>query len=93
MENHDGYWKEVWSGARTRLEHLFDGCSKSIDDIVGDDNFIDSYGDAKKILAYALKHSDSCEEKACAILSVGEALHALHELNEHSSATAGAVAK
>lgn len=90
MENHDGYWKEVWNGARARLERLWHGCSKSIDDIVGDGNFIDSYADAKKILAHALKHADSCDEKACAILSVGEALHALHELSEHASEAAGA---
>lgn len=93
MEIHDGYWEKVWEGARTRLEHLFEGSSKSLDDIIGDDNFIDSFADAKKVLAHALRHADSCEEKACAILSVGEALHAFHELHEHSSAKAGAEAK
>lgn len=93
MENHDGYWGKVWSDARTRLEHLFDGSSRSLDDIIGDENFIDSYADAKKVLAHAMRHADSCDEKACAILSVCEALHALHELHEHSSAAAGAVAK
>lgn len=93
MANHDEYWKTVWDVARTRLDHLFDGCSKSVDDIIGDENFIDSFADAKKVLAHALKCADSCEEKACAILSVGEALHALHELQEHSSAAAGAEAK
>ena len=93
MDGHGEYWTKVWSGARTRLEHLFEGCSRSLHDIIGDDAFIDSYEDAKKVLAFALKHADDCEEKACAILSVGEALHALHELRERSSAEAGAEAK
>ena len=93
MDSHGEYWTNVWSGARTRLERLFDGCSKSLHDIIGDDAFIDSYADAKKVLSFALKHADDCEEKACAILSVGEALHALHELSERSSAEAGAAAE
>ena len=90
MGNHDGYWEKVWNSARMRLERLFDGGHRSVDDVIGDDGFIDSFADAKKVLAHAMRHADNCEEKACAILSVCEALHALHELSEHSSAMAGA---
>lgn len=90
---HDSYWKGVWNAAHERLNHLMKDCAHDVADIVGDDDGIDSYADAKVVLAHALRYADNCEEKACAILSVGEALHALHELGEHSSEAAGAASE
>lgn len=90
---HDNYWKGVWDAAHERLNHLMKDCDKDVADIVGDENGIDSYEDAKAVLAHVLRHADNCEEEACAILSVGEALHALHELGEHSSEAAGAASE
>ena len=90
---HDKHWKDVWDTAHERLNHLMKDCDRDVADIVGDENGIDSYVDAKKILAHALRRADNCEEKACAIISVVEALYALHELREHSSDAAGAAAK
>lgn len=83
--NHDEYWKKVWAEAHARLGRLFKECSRDVADLVGDENGIDSYEDAKCVLAYAMKHAEDCGERACAILSVGEALQAWHELQEHSS--------
>jgi hypothetical protein len=53
---------------------------------VGDENGIDSYADAKKVLAciYNRRHCATPEEMACGTLSVVEALQAVHELKEHS---------
>lgn len=90
---HDEYWKSVWDKARERLDNLFADSETKIDDLTGDDKFIDSYHDAKKILSFVFSHCPSCDEKACAILSVNEALHALNELSENASAKAGAVAR
>lgn len=80
---HDEYWKNVWKGAHERLEHLFSNCDTGVADIVGDDNGIDSVHDAKEVLAHALRCADDCREKACAIISACECVHALHELHEH----------
>lgn len=82
--DHDNYWKDVWTRALERLDHLMRDCDHTVADIVGDENGIDSFQDAKDVLTHALKCADNCSEKACAVLSVGEALHALHELHEHS---------
>lgn len=81
---HDNYWKGVWDAAHERLNHLMKDCDKDVADIVGDDNGIDSYVDAKKVLSYSMKCAESSDERACAVLSVSEALFALHELKEHS---------
>ena len=83
--NHDDYWKSVWTEAHSRLDHLMNNCEHRVSDIVGDDEGIDSYADAKKVLTHSLRCAENCEEEACAILSVGEALHALHELREHQA--------
>ena len=85
---HNEYWTEVWTKARARINDLFAGCETKVDDIVKDDNFIDSYCDAKAILAFVFNHCPNADEKACAILSVNEALHAWHELQEHATETA-----
>jgi hypothetical protein len=55
---------------------------------VDDDNGIDSYADAKKVLAfiYNRRHCATPEEMACGTLSVVEALQAVHELKEHPDA-------
>lgn len=90
---HDEYWKAVWDKAHERLRDMFAENGKTIEDVVGDDKFIDSYCDAKKILTFVLSHCPSYEEKACAILSVDEALHAFNELSEGSVAKAGAVVR
>ena len=84
---HNEYWTEVWNKARARIDELFANCATKVEDIVGDDNSIDSYSDAKAILAFVLRHYPTAEEKACAILSVNEALHAWHELQEHATET------
>ena len=84
MTKHDEYWKHVWDEARKRLDNLFSGCGTTVDEVIGDDGFIDSYVDAKKVLSYAMRCADSAEERSCATLSVFEALQALHELREHS---------
>lgn len=81
---HDSYWKGVWNAAHERLNHLMKDCAHDVADIVGDDDGIDSYSDAKKVLTHALRCADTREDEACAILSVCEALTALHELHEHS---------
>ena len=86
--SHDEYWKAVWTDAHARLNHLFEGCRHKVEDIVGDDDGIDTYADAKKVLAHAWRCADTNEEKACATLSVMEALQAVHELKEHSAASA-----
>lgn len=83
---HDEYWKAVWDRAHERLNGLFEGCSHGLADIVGDGNGIDSYHDAKMVLAHAMRCADSAEERSCAVLSVVEALQALHELHEHAVA-------
>ena len=80
---HDDYWKKVWTDAHTRLNRMLSECDCTVADIVGDDGGIDSFEDAKMVLSYALRCAECGSEKSCAILSVGEALHALHELNEH----------
>lgn len=85
---HNEYWTEVWTKARARINDLFAECDTKVEDIVKDDNFIDSYCDAKAILAFVFHHCPTAEEKACAILSVNEALHAWHELQEHATETA-----
>lgn len=90
---HDEYWKSVWDKAHARLNDLFANSETKISDLTGDEEFIDSYCDAKKILAFVLDHCPTAEEKACAILSVSEALHAFNELSETSSAKAGAMAR
>ena len=92
---HDEYWKGVWDKAHDRLTDLFANSETKISDLTGDDEFIDSYCDAKKILSFVFNHCPNADEKACAILSVGEALHALHELQEGtmSSTRASALVK
>lgn len=84
--SHDEYWTEVWHKAHKRLEHLFEDSRKKVHHLVGDDNGIDSYDDAKKVLAFVLECQTTAGEKACAILSVMECLIALHELHEHAEA-------
>lgn len=88
---HDSYWKDVKTKAECRLADLFEGSHTRIRDLVGDDNGIDEVKDVKKVLAYVLRHGD-CEERACAIISAGEWVHAAHELSEHGpAAVAGSV--
>lgn len=97
---HNEYWKETWDKAHSRLNNLFTESKMSLDKVIGDEHGIDSAHDAKKTLAFVFEHRPSCEEKACAILSVVEALMAWHELNEHKhdkdemiSARAGVLVK
>ena len=90
--SHDEYWKAVWTKAHDRLHNLFKDCKTKLCDLVGDDNGIDSYHDAKKVLAFVLECQTTAGEKACAILSVMECLIALHELHEHAEAKPAGVA-
>jgi hypothetical protein len=59
-----------------------------LEDIVEDENGIDSFCDAKKVLAFIYDgcHHATPEEMACGTLSVVEALQAVHELKEHPDA-------
>lgn len=82
---HDEYWKKVGEDAIDRLHRLFRDCVKDVEDIVGDENGIDSYEDAKCVLAYALSRAENCEERACAIISATEALHAQREIEANLS--------
>ena len=86
--SHNDYWKSVWEKAHERLHSLFSGCKTKLHDLVDDDNGIDSYADAKKVLAfiYNRRHCATPEEMACGTLSVVEALQAVHELKEHPDA-------
>lgn len=81
---HEQYWKAVCDAAHGRLDRLMMDCGHDVAGIVGDDDGIDSFADAKKVLSHALRCADSHDEEACAVLSVAEALFALHELREHS---------
>ncbi len=81
--NHDNYWNEVKDDAEKRICALFgDKIDKRIADIVGDQNGLDDNEDAKRILAYVLKHGD-INDVACAILSISDWRQARHELAEH----------
>lgn len=82
---HNEYWKSVWETAHKRLHRLFADSKTKVEDIVEDENGVDSYCDAKKVLAFVYdhRHSATPEDMACATLSVVEALQALHELKEH----------
>lgn len=82
---HNEYWEQVQENAHNRLHHLFSDCQTKLHDVVGDENGIDSFHDAKKVLTFIFRHQPTCEEKACAILSVTEALQATHELSEHTA--------
>lgn len=84
---HDRYWSDVKERAEARLAALFEGTRTRVRDVVGDDNGIDGFCDAKKVLAHVLRHGN-CEEAACAILSAGEWVHADHELAGHGAAGA-----
>ena len=101
MTNHDEYWKQVKADSEEYVEDLFDeGGSVSLADVLGHGSGLTSRKDAKSALAYVLKHGDACET-ACAILALGDWMHACNELQEHdgpsvsasSSAAAGAAAK
>ena len=78
----------MWEKAHERLHSLFSDCKTKLHDLVGDDNGVDSFADAKKVLAFVYdhRHNASHEEMACATLSVVEALQASHELKEHEVA-------
>lgn len=95
MQTHNSHWQETWEKAHERLKHLFTESRMDINDVIGDERGVDSFADAKKVLSHVLIHHPSAEEKACAFLSVVEALMAWHELNEHGDdyARAGALAK
>ncbi|MGN0844554.1 MAG: hypothetical protein ACI4QT_04955 [Kiritimatiellia bacterium] len=82
---HNEYWENVHEKSAERLRSLFRNSNKCLDEIIGDDNGIDSYHDAKRVLAYVLDHCPSADEKACAILSVVESLAACHEIHEQNS--------
>jgi hypothetical protein len=86
---HDDHWKETWENAHVRLNKLFadSRIRHSVSDVIGDEHGIDSYHDAKKVLTYVLEHNATGEEKACAILSLMEALMAWHELSEHKDSS------
>lgn len=92
--SHDEYWKAVWTKAHDRLHNLFKDCKTKLCDLVGDDNGIDSYHDAKKVLAFVYErhHHATADEMACATLSVVEALQSLHELHEHAEVKPAGVA-
>lgn len=81
---HDEYWCEVMEKADRRIHDVFHGSSRSISDIVGDDNGIDDRKDVEKVLAYVLKHGDACE-KSRAMLASFELVQAWHELHEHKA--------
>lgn len=82
---HNEYWGRVHEHAHDRLHQLFSECSTKVHDLVGDDNGIDSTHDAKAVLAFIFRHRPTCEEKACGIIAVMEALQASHELHEHGA--------
>lgn len=82
---HDNHWKATWDQAHERLETLFSDSGMKLSNVIGDEDGIDSYCDAKKALAFVFAHHPSFEEKACAILSTMQALMAWHELNEHKN--------
>ena len=88
MAAHNEYWTKVWENAHARLRHLFSGCRTKLHDLVDDENGIDSYSDAKKVLAFIYDRHNCAtpEEMACGTLSVVEALQAVHELKEHETA-------
>lgn len=83
--SHNEYWHNVREHSEERLRNLFRKSDKCLDDVVGDENGIDSFHDAKRVLTYVLDHCPTAEEKACAILSVGESLAACHEIRENES--------
>lgn len=86
---HNEYWLNVKRDAERRICALFDDCKAKVEDIVGhgmEEGM--NLHDAKKVLAYVLKHGD-CTERASAIISFSEWTHAVHELNERGPAGAG----
>lgn len=87
---HDSYWLKVKVEAAARIGRMFARSHVDLCDVVGDDGGVDSREDAERVLAYVLRHGD-CRERACAIVSVGEWVHASHELAEHGAAGAAAV--
>lgn len=81
--DHDMYWTDVCVRAHGALDAIFRDSGTDVAALVGDRNGVDSMEDAKRVLAYVLKHGD-CHEQAHAILAVCEILIARHELKEHS---------
>lgn len=84
MTIHDSQWKGIWDQAHKRLESMFNRSAMTLAEVIKDRNGIDSTLDAKNVLEFVFDHGASAEEKACAIVSVFEALMAWHELNENS---------
>lgn len=89
FQMHNEYWINVKRDAEKRICALFDDCKTEVEDIIGHgmDEGLNLH-DAKKMLAYVLKHGDYTE-RACAIISFSEWTHAVHELNERGPAGAG----
>lgn len=85
--SHESHWREVKRRAEERICSLFENCKLDIEEIIGhgmDEEF--SPHDAKKVLKHVLKHGD-CDEQACAILALGDLMHAQNELHEHEPET------
>ena len=93
MTNHDEYWKQVKEDSEECVAGLFDeGGSVSLADVLGHSRGISCRKDANEVLAYVMRHGDA-GETACAILALGDWLHACNELREHSSTEASAKAE
>ena len=83
--NHDEYWKQVKADSVECVEELFDeGGAASLADVLGHARGMTCWRDARNVLAYVMKHGDAYEN-ACAILALGDWLHACNELHEHNA--------